>query len=160
LGTHGVGGWLKVRPLTDRVERFTPGGEVFAGSAPDGQHSVYVLEEVKYNIRHILLKLSGVSSRENAEGMRGQYLCVPESEVPPVEEEDTYYHYQIIGLIAVDEGGQEWGRVVNIFPTGSNDIYVLEGEGGKEYYLPAFKRAVKRIDLAGGRIVIDSDWLT
>jgi len=160
LRTHGVRGWIKVLPLTDDPERFLPHLKVYAGRTSDGQGDIYVLEKVRSAAKDFLLKFRGIDSREDAANLRGLYITIPENQVPPVEDEDTYYYYQIIGLRAIDSDGKEWGHVVNIFPTGSNDVYVMEGEGRKEYYLPALKQAIKRIDLAGGVMFIDPSWLT
>ena len=69
-------------------------------------------------------------------------------------DEGVYYLYQIIGLTATLEDGEEIGQVTDISRTGSNDIYVVCTPDGSELLVPAISDAVLKIDLAAGRIVV------
>jgi len=51
------------------------------------------------------------------------------------------------------EGGEKLGTIVDVFETGSNDVYVLK-QGGKETYLPATKEIIKQVDRKAKRMVI------
>ena len=53
----------------------------------------------------------------------------------------------------VSEGGEKLGTIVDIFETGSNDVYVMK-RGGKEVYLPATKEVIKQVDRKAKRMVI------
>jgi len=44
------------------------------------------------------------------------------------------------------------GRVIEIFETGANDVWVVKGD--KEYLIPYIEDVVKRIDVEGRRIDI------
>ncbi len=46
------------------------------------------------------------------------------------------------------------GRVTEIFPTGSNDVYVVR-DGEKEVLIPAIDSVVVDIDLAHGILRVD-----
>ena len=56
-----------------------------------------------------------------------------------------YYWHEIIGLEVVTEDDRSLGKVVSVFPTGSNDVYVCRGNG-REILLPAIGDVVRRID--------------
>ena len=43
----------------------------------------------------------------------------------------------------------------DIFNTGSNDIYVVKNELGKQILLPAIKDVVKNIDMEQKKIIVD-----
>jgi 16S rRNA processing protein RimM len=45
------------------------------------------------------------------------------------------------------------GRITDIFPTGSNDVYVVRGPD-KEYLIPAIHDVIKEINLEAGKIII------
>jgi 16S rRNA processing protein RimM len=47
------------------------------------------------------------------------------------------------------EKGKRIGRVKEIFPTGANDVYVVEGKRG-EILLPATEEVIQSIDLQRG----------
>ena len=49
--------------------------------------------------------------------------------------------------------GQYLGVLKGIFQTGSNDVYVIEGQG-KEYLIPAIYQVVKEVNLSEKRMVI------
>jgi len=68
-------------------------------------------------------------------------------------QKNEFYHRQIIGLMVITSEGREIGRVAEILETGSNDVYVVRGQG-KEYLIPAIKDIISRIDLRSGTIII------
>ena len=55
--------------------------------------------------------------------------------------------------MVITSEGREIGRVAEILETGSNDVYVVRGQG-KEYLIPAIKDIISRIDLRSGTIII------
>jgi 16S rRNA processing protein RimM len=64
-----------------------------------------------------------------------------------------YYRFELIGMEVVSESGEQLGTIVDIFETGSNDVYVMKS-GRKETYIPATKEIVKQIDRKAKRMVI------
>lgn len=99
-----------------------------------------------------VVKLAGVDDRNTSETLRGKLLEVSEADLmalPP----DTYFHHQIVGLSVVTTDGRELGAVAEILQTGSNDVYVVQGE--REYLIPAIGDVIKEVDLATGRLVLD-----
>jgi 16S rRNA processing protein RimM len=71
----------------------------------------------------------------------------------PLLRENEFYHVQIIGLTVITSEGREIGRVIGIMETGSNDVYIVRGQG-KEYLIPAIRDVISNIDLAAGTITI------
>lgn len=156
---HGVRGWVKVLPLTDDPGRFEELETVTlsgAGNVPARELSI---EDVKYQSDRILIKFSEVETREDAEQLKNRLLQVSESDVEPIEDEDTYYYYQLEGLEVRDEKGETLGKLDMVFQTGSNDVYVVKGKG-KEYFVPALKSCVKEVDLEKGVMIVDREWVT
>lgn len=158
---HGVKGWVKVKPLTHDPGRFEELESVDIARPGDESGRRFIIEDVKYQAKNILLKFRGVDSREDADALRNTALRIPESEVLPIDEDDTYYHYQLEGMDVTDSGGEPVGRLVSVMNAGSNDIYVIAGHDGKiEYYLPALKSCVLSVDVERKKMVIDRNWLT
>ena len=146
LVPHGLHGEIKVEPLTAQPEHFGAGRTLWAGDTP------YEVETSRPGKGVLLLRLSGVTSIEAAEALRGCLLSLPESELAPLPEGE-YYAYQIVGLEVYDTSGERMGQVIDIFPTGSNDVYVVEGPSG-EILLPAIDDVIVKMDVAGGRMVV------
>lgn len=53
----------------------------------------------------------------------------------------------------VTSAGERLGRLVDVWPTGGNDVFVVR-EGGREMLLPALKRVVRNIDVTLKRIEV------
>lgn len=85
---------------------------------------------------------------------RGAELSVHVGDLPPPAP-DSYYAFQLVGLVAVDEAGKELGRVVAVIPGAANDN--LELEDGA--LVPLIDDAIRAVDLAGGKVVVDGGFL-
>lgn len=148
LAPWGIAGEIKTRVLTDFPDRFTPGEAVYVDGRP------LVIESSRPHKQHLVLKLATVDTREDAEKLRGLDLCIPDSELRELPE-DEYYAFQLIGLDVVTTEGKHIGKVADIMPTAGNDVYIIKGET-REILIPAIEDVVKSIDLENGRIVIEA----
>lgn len=146
LGAWGVRGDLKVLPLAP-PEVFAKGRTVHLGETPRK------IERSRPHDKILHLKLAGVDNREDANELRGAYLELPEGELPSPGE-DTYYHYQLIGLRVATTGGEELGEIAEILSTGCNDVFVVRGPRG-EVLIPGIDDVVVEVDIPGGRMVIE-----
>lgn len=97
-------------------------------------------------------RLSEVSTREQAEALRGTTLWAPREALPSLPD-DEFYHADLIGLEVFDTGGQPLGRVHAIYDHGAGDI--LEITGREQVLLPFTRAAVPTVDLKAGRIIAD-----
>lgn len=137
---HGVRGAIRVRPFDPEAPNLQPGCRVWAGdrsfevrsSQPAGKSWVVTLE--------------GVSSRTEAEGLRGALLEVPDTDLRR-SSEDSYFVFELIGLRVVTDEGKEVGAIVDVLATGANDVYVVRSTDERELLLPALGELVREIDL-------------
>lgn len=143
----GRRGQVRVRPTTDFPERFTPGLRLFLKGEPR------TVQSVQWHRDSLLLKLSGVESRTEAEALRGWGLEVPEEEVVPLPE-GSYYLFQILGLEVHTTGGERLGVVEEVLKTGSNDVYLVRGSG-REVAVPALADVVVEVDLERKRMTVE-----
>ena len=60
---------------------------------------------------HLVARFTGIGDRNAAENLRNIDLFVPRDRLPPIEESDTFYHADLIGLAAVDADGAALGTV-------------------------------------------------
>lgn len=149
-GAHGVRGDVRVYPLTDFPERFTTLHRALLG--PEGRP---IGVRFRGSVRNlVILSLDGITDRNQAEALRGQYLQVPRSEVYPAPE-GSFYIFDLIGLDVVDPEGRPLGKLVDVDQNSPvHDLYVVETAPGKRYMVPAVREFVRSIDLREGRIVI------
>ena len=143
ISPHGVAGAVSADCLSDNPRRFIAGAQFFDAAG----HS-YTLEHASPHKGRLLLLFQGVSSREQAEKLRGTKLYIDASASEPLPEGE-YYHYQLIGLQA-QEAGRPLGEVTDILSYSANDVFVIRQEDGRELLLPALKSVVRRVDLEAG----------
>lgn len=150
VNTHGLKGELKVYPLTDFPERYNSLKEIFLITAEKSER--LLIEKVRFQKGHIFIKFKGYDTIGIVEGLKGSYLGIPEDQLCPLGRNE-YYQFQIIGLSVYTEEGRYLGIIEEIFPTGSNDVYVIRG-GDKEYLIPAIHEVIREVNLETKRMII------
>lgn len=99
------------------------------------------------------LRLEGVADRDAAEALRGAGVFVAREDAALGEDEN--FISDLIGLTAVDTQGRRIGRLTDVLrPNAVCDVYAFDTPRG-EMLLPALKRAVVRVDVAEGVMVLD-----
>lgn len=147
---QGIKGKLKVRPLADLDVFYTAKGVYLEkGKEPTVYYKVLSSQLHK---GAVLLALEGVETMSRAKELVGSRLFAEMSALEKLPEGE-YYWFQIIGLDVLTEEGRLLGKVAEILPTGSNDVYVVR-DRSKEYLIPAIDQVVKFIDVSAGKIVI------
>ena len=102
---------------------------------------------------HMLLRLQGVDTREQADALRGNLVCVTRAELP-VLAEGEYYLMDLVGLRVFAPDGRELGRVDELIEYPSVHCLLVHGEDGARE-IPNLERYVVEVDVPGGRVVVD-----
>ena len=151
VGVHGVRGTVRVKPFTESPEAIGDYGPV--GDAA-GRRS-WNLRVHGMHKGVVLCSLEGVADRDMALALKGTQLYVERAALPEVEEPDTFYHADLIGLRVVDPDGRDLGTVAAVQDFGAGDLLEIRAPDGAEWLLPFTVEAVPEIDVAGGRIVAE-----
>lgn len=151
VNTFGIKGMVKVKPFTDNIERFDELKKAYIENKKGKKE--YEIEEVKYHKNMVLIKFKGIENPEDANLLRESYLLVDRANEKPLEE-GTYYIVDMIGLDVYTDENELLGKLEDIFNTGSNDIYVVKNELGKQILLPAIDEVLKEIDMENKKIVV------
>ena len=144
---HGIRGELRIIPLTDFPERFPALREVMVGD------ELLHIESVKPQGKNFLMRFREYAVREDAQRLTGRLLTVARADAAPLDEGE-YYVFDIVGLTVYDEEDNELGTVENVLRTGSNDVYAVHSEDGREILIPALRSVVREIDVPGGRMTV------
>lgn len=100
-------------------------------------------------------RIIGVKTKEEADALRGTELFVDRARLPKLPD-DEFYHSDLIGLLVLDTGGVEMGRVIAVHNHGAGDILEISGVGLKQaLMLPFTMAAVPTVDLSAGRVIVD-----
>jgi len=129
-----------------------PGVEVILERA-DMRHPARVVSAAPHARGQLLLGIEGVTDRTAAEGLVRARVLVPAAALPPLAEDEFYYH-EIEGFRVETVDGRALGEVAETFATGLNDVWVVRGTG-REYLIPVIADVVRGIDCDARRILID-----
>jgi len=148
---HGLKGRVKVLSYLESGELLRSLDEVYIGQQ-NGNNVRFCLRDFQVKGKCFYLEMEGVESIDQAEALLGLPVLVPVDRLEPLEE-GQYYWQQLMGLEVITEEGLFVGKIAEIFPTGSNDVFVCRG-GEKEVLLPAIEEVVLNIDLGKGMMTV------
>ena len=94
---HGVRGDVKLWPFTQDPMDVTSYGEL---ETEDGAQR-FTIEVLRPAKDFLVARIAGVNDRDAAEKLKNLELFVPRERLPAIEDDDTYYHADLIGLAAV-----------------------------------------------------------
>jgi 16S rRNA processing protein RimM len=104
---------------------------------------------------HFVARFAGVDNRDAAEKLRNLELYIPRTRLPQIDEADTFYHADLIGLDVVTSDGAQIGTVYALHNFGAGDIIeIIPMGGGDALILPFNKTMVPKIDIAEKQIVV------
>lgn len=150
-GAFGIVGEVRLKSFCSQPEDIASYGPVFT---EDGgrQFRITLTRPVAggYGAR-----IAGVNTREEAEALRGTSLFIDREKLPSLPD-DEFYHTDLIGLEALDTGGEVLGKVLAVHNHGAGDIIEISSIRHKSALLLPFTKAiVPNVDLAAGRLIVD-----
>ena len=154
VGVHGVRGALRVRLVADDL--FEVPSVMLGGEEEDPDGRVYEVARTAPGRKgEARLWLVGVTQREQAEALRGQWVSAEANELAALPEGE-YYTYELVGCRVFDLDGNEIGAVQEIWPTGAHDVLVVLDEQGNQQLIPTAPEIMQAVDLEQQRISIDA----
>src|SRR5262249_56751 len=115
----------------------------------------FEIEAMRAAKDHFVARIAGVSDRNAAERLRNLELYIPRERLPKIDEQDTYYHADLIGLDVVAPAGVQSGTVDALDNFGAGDIIEIMPVGsGELLMLPFNETTVPRVDLEAKQIVL------
>jgi len=147
----GIKGELKVQPLTDVLQRFQSLQTVWLGSDDRGGRE-YAVEAVRLAKDHVVLKLSGISQRSEADALKTCYVLVPDDQAVRGTT-SSYFVHEVIGMNVVTEEGAQVGTVSDVLRLPAGDTWVIRN-GDKEILIPGVKEFIRNVDIGKQKVVI------
>ncbi len=148
---HGVRGEVRLWSFTEVPEAVADYGPL---ETEDGQRR-FEIASMRTAKDHFVARLKGVDDRNAAEALRNIDLYVPRERLPAIDEDDTFYVADLVGLDAVTADGDTLGKVAAVHNFGAGDIIEIAPSGGGAPLLLSFTAAnVPAVDVKAGRIVV------
>jgi 16S rRNA processing protein RimM len=143
--THGLKGELKFYPADQDDLVVQSDQQIRLGE------TTFKIKSVRGAKSPFIVKFEGVDSIEAAQSLLGQEVLVAREDFESLPEGE-YYRFEIEGLKVFDDTEKYYGVIEDIIATGSNDVYVVRGEG-KEWLVPMIDSIVQSIDLEQGKLI-------
>lgn len=151
-GAHGLKGEVKIAAFTGRPENIGSYGPL---TSADGKRQFQIASMRATPGGVVIARLRGVLTREEAERLRGTELFVSRDALPPLEEEDEFYHSDLIGLEAISPEGETVGEVIAVHNFGAGDLLEVRFSNARNSELIPFESAhVPNVDLATRRLTV------
>lgn len=115
VAPHGIRGEVVVVLVTNRTERLAPGSRLCVGS------STLLVEGSRPHRGAWLVRFAGVSSRDQAEELRGATLLAE-----PISDADALWVHELVGCRVLRLDGTVLGRVAALEANPASDLLVLE----------------------------------
>ena len=155
-----VGRVVKTQGIRGEVRVSAPGREALPRSRgkvvyledSGGRKRTVTVESARALGGLTVLAFREVKAVEEAQKLVGCSVYMDKASLEPLPE-DEFYWYQLHGLRVQTEEGKFLGTVEEVFPTGSNDVFVVRREG-KEILIPATQEVIARVNLTDGSMII------
>ncbi|MBS1968000.1 MAG: 16S rRNA processing protein RimM [Chloroflexi bacterium SZAS-1] len=151
VAAFGVRGQVKMRAITDQIEHLRRRIRTIYLGPKFQEYALKGLIEHKPGL--LILTLAGVTTREQAEELRGQDVSILENQAAPLEEGEYFIH-QLYGLKVVSDTGEDIGTVREVLETGANDVLVVKRPGKTDGLIPMIHDVVQELDTTSGRVVV------
>lgn len=149
---HGVRGGLKVNSFTEPPASLLAQAQWQLVSASGQTRDVKVRRGDAYR-GQLRVELEGIDDRDAAQALAGWWVRVERDRLPrPAEGE--YFREDLLGLDVVNEQGVKLGRLSHFVDAPGGAVMVVQGD--REYWVPAGRPHLKRVDLPAG--VVHVDW--
>ena len=151
VAAFGVRGQVKMKAITEQIDHLRRRIRTLYVGPKLQEFTLKGLIEHKPGL--MILTLAEVTTREQAEDLRGQEVAILETQAAPLEEGEYFIH-QLYGLDVVSDQGEAIGKVREVLETGANDVLVVTRPGKSDGLIPMIRDVVQELDITGGRLVI------
>lgn len=133
---------VKIASMTDFPGRFDVGSILLVRGTPRK------IERTQWHKSQARVKLEGITSTEEAEGLKWEYVSVSDGDRPDLDE-DEFLVRDLLGMAVFEDTGDELGVVDEILDSPAHEILVVG-----EIMIPLVEEFVSAIDLDMNRITV------
>ena len=151
VNSYGIKGFFKVVPFTDKITRFNDLKTIYIEKNKKLEEKE--IEEVKYHKNLVLLKLKGIDDINQTLEYKNCYIKIDRKNAVELPK-NSYFIIDLIGMEVYTENEELLGKITDVFPTGSNDVYVVKDELGKQILLPAIKDVIKDVNVTDKKMIV------
>lgn len=148
---HGIKGQVRIATHTQDPEAIGSYGPLDT----DRPGLTVTLTKVRLQKNVVIAHIKGISDRNAAEALNGVSLFIDRDRLPEPDDEDDFYHADLIGLRAQLSDGTSLGEVTAVPNFGAGDlIEIRDKRTGDSYLYPFIKQVVPEVRIAEGYLII------
>lgn len=139
VNTFGIKGEVKIFPYVDyflNLKNFYI------------DNTKFEIEKIRNQKNVVIAKIKGIDDINEVENLKGKSIYIYDEDLPDLPK-GTFYIKDLIGLDVVTDDGKQLGKIKDVFNTGANDIYDVDG-----ILLPATDEVVKKIDIENHKVTV------
>lgn len=148
-GAHGVSGRVKVKPFTEVPEGVGEHGPVLING------ETRKIKVTSISKGQVICELDGIRYRDQAEALRGAEISVLREALADSDDEEGWFHTDLMGLPVEDLEGKQLGRVIGVHDFGAGDLLEIEPADGASVLMAFTEANVPTVDLQAGKLVAD-----
>ena len=142
INKRGIGGELKVECYCDSPEILASLKKVYIKKSNNYEAAKVSRAFVSKN--SVVMRLSCIKDMDEAQRMRDTVLYASREDIPI--DDGAYFIADLIGLEVIDaDGGEIYGKIVDVINRGASDIYVIKTKKG-EVLFPAVDEFISSVD--------------
>lgn len=150
---HGIKGFVTVHSFTDPFDNILSYIDWHAHYNNCWQ-PVKLLSAQIHN-KFIIAQIEGFSERESVAQFNNIDIAIQRAQLAPLQTGEYYWH-QLIDMKVINQKGEDFGKVIEVMPTGSNDVLVVQGD--KRHLIPYLPgQFIIKIDDHTRTITVDWD---
>jgi 16S rRNA processing protein RimM len=150
VGVHGIKGAVKLKVFSENPQQLAKGAPLC-----DSDGNPVTLTSLQQHGNIWLAQVKGIPDRTAAEKLRGKKLFLARDELPEIEEKNTYYHADLIGMDALLPDQRPLGKVVAVANFGAGDLLEIKPAKGQTFYVPFTNSIVPQVDVKKKQLTVD-----
>jgi 16S rRNA processing protein RimM len=148
---HGVRGEVKLWSFTQDPAAVAEYGPL----ETEDRKQRFEIEALRPAKDFMVARIAGIGDRDAAAKLCNLELFVARDKLPPINEPNTFYHADLVGMAAVTPEGVALGAVTAVHNFGAGDlIEIATTAGGEPLLLPFTETVAPNIDTALRQITI------
>lgn len=125
VAAHGIKGQVKIKVFTTSPENLNQYGVLLNKS----HQPIDIISLAVKSPTSVVASIKGITTRNQAEALKGTQLFIQEEQLPPLSDEEIYYeHLMGLPLVANDK---ILGEVVGVFDFGAGAFCEVKTADGK-----------------------------
>lgn len=147
---HGIKGEVRVKTFTGDPLALGDYGKLY-----DRGGRVFEVKDIRPANTVVVVRFKGIADRNAAEALAGVELFIDRSALPATDDEEEFYHADLMGLAVRDDKNETIGKVLAIQNFGGGDLLEVATGARNSLLIPFTTAAVPEISIANGYVRVD-----